>query len=60
VSVATARITNIKKPLITSSQRNAWPCEPEGRVASGVGDVPERATKKSGCDERPGQLRAPQ
>jgi hypothetical protein len=32
VSVATARITNIRKALITSSQRKDCPCEPEGSV----------------------------
>jgi hypothetical protein len=30
VSVATARITNMRKALITTSQRNDWPAEPLG------------------------------
>jgi hypothetical protein len=33
VSVATAMITNIRKKLSTSSQRNDFPCEPDGSVA---------------------------
>ena len=33
VSVATARITNIRNALSTSSQRNDWPWDPDGRVA---------------------------
>jgi hypothetical protein len=33
VSVATAMITNIRKNVITSSQRSDWPCEPDGSVA---------------------------
>src|SRR5579862_4429100 len=33
VSVATARITNIRNALITSSHRNDCPCDPEGSVA---------------------------
>ena len=33
VSVATAMITNISKKLITSSQTNDCPCEPDASVA---------------------------
>ena len=45
VSVATAMITNIRKKLSTSSQRNDCPCDPLGRGGANVGDVAERTTQ---------------
>ena len=52
-------ITNIRKALITSSQRNDCPCEPDGSVAPTCGDVAERATQERCGDERADELSAP-
>ena len=45
VSVATAMITNIRKAVRTSSQRNDCPCEPRWERRADVGDVAERASQ---------------
>jgi hypothetical protein len=53
VSVATAMITNIKKKLRTSSQRNDWPSEPEGSVAPMLAMSPNEARRSAAAQIAP-------
>ena len=59
VSVATAMITNIRKAVMTSSQRNDCASEPDGSVAPTCGDVAERARAGSAAAERADELGDP-
>ena len=53
VSVATARITNIRNALITNSQRNDCACEPEGRVAPTFAMFPSEARSSAAAVSAP-------
>ena len=53
VSVATARITNIRKAVITSSKKNDCACEPAGSVAPTSATSPSEARKRSAATMAP-------
>ena len=59
VSVATARITNSRNAVSTSSQRNDCACEPEGSVAPTCAMFPSEARRTRRGRERAGDLRQP-
>ena len=53
VSVATAMITNIRKKLSTSSQRNDWPCDPDGSVAPTWAMLPSEPRRSAAAVSAP-------
>ena len=52
VSVATARITNIRNAVSTISQKNDCACEPDGSVAPTCATSAERRRSTARCGER--------
>ena len=59
VSVATAMITNIRKKLSTSSQRNDCACEPDGSVAPTWAMFPSEPRRIAAAASAPSELRRP-
>jgi hypothetical protein len=46
-------ITNIRKKLMTNSQRNDWPCEPEGSVAPTSATFPSEPRRSAAAVRAP-------
>ena len=59
VSVATARITNIRNAVITSSKKNDCACEPAGSVAPTSATSPSEARRSSAGGHGASQLSGP-